>query len=600
MKEFAVQGLTYMRGGLWVGIGIIFGGMVHAESSVGAHERRYATKNMLTVAQNETVPVGTILPASEGVPVVVTEQKPQSESVPTESESVPVQSTGDLQPLLVEMQAEIPAAAPIPAATTTAAVPSIATPPTVPAEVVSASEAKPEEKIAGALTSPETTTPTPIAVSEAKTEEITVGEPTPTETAMPAAAPETATPALTAEIAPAAQAPETPAQEPMPVKKNNGNGKKRTNSDLIGIDTIDIDEPEGNWLYKRRYWEEAEYRYEKVKALLDKIMDLRMDFINRHIAADREIFDPFYLEIGIKGGKIEETVTDLIAYMDKERETQGSLDEQERDFLAKIQQERETLEQLRQELQGIKKIDDAMDNAIIVLMNMIDQARGFERQSWQNFKAIARELSDKKAHNLYYGIETYWQNVKEIHVYVSTQLSNYFQQLINKAQEQIAKVRIAMDGLKDRGVDLKAHAQKMEQEELERAQAAEHVAVQKPPVKVGIFRRILQAIGSFFGMVWDYSSKAVKTVWQSGKNFVVGLFGKKPTGEPTVVPSVPAAPGQPTETTGQPQENPAATGTSAPIMPTQATEQGTGQEGTPVQSPTAFSSEPEEGSAVRA
>ncbi len=204
------------------------------------------------------------------------------------------------------------------------------------------------------------------------------------------------------------------------------------------------------------------------------------------------------------------------------------------------------LEQLRQDVQAISKIDEAMGNALLMLLQEIDQARGFEKQSWQNFKAIARELSDKKAHNLYYGIETYWQNMKDIHVYVSTQLSSYFQQLISKAQEQIANVRSTMDALKERGIDLKEHAKKMEQSAMERTQA-EQEGLKKQPVKQGVLRRMLGGIGSFLGIAWQYCVGAVRVVWQGIKGLFGGLFAKKPIGQPFLIPTPPAAPGQTTE-----------------------------------------------------
>ncbi len=456
---------------------------IFAHDAESVSERRYATKNMLTLAQNEQ-PVNDVVQSVAATPEANTSDQIKAPEIST----------------------------------------------TVPNAADSGASQLP----------PVTTSSEPVATPVSG--QASVGE-----AVVPVAEPEKQEVVSTAQVT---AKPEATPIEPEKAKKQNGkvtsNGAKKDNgSDLVGIDTVNIDEPEGNWLFKRKYWEQAEYRYEKVKALLEKIMDLRMDFFKKQVDADKNLFDPFYLEVGIKDGKIEQTIDDLITYMDKERQEQGALDQEERNFLSTLQQERAALEQLRQDVQSIKKIDAALSDAMLVVLNVVDQARGFEKQSWQNFKAIARELSDKKAHNLYYGIETYWQNMKDIHVYISMQLSSYLQQLISKAQEQIEKVRAGMEGLKERGVDLKKHAQKMEQEELDKARAQqESLQSQKPQVKQGFVRRVLGWFGSLFGAVWNVAVKAVSSVWQITKGFFGGLFAKKATGQATVLPEVPGLPGQ--------------------------------------------------------
>lgn len=311
--------------------------------------------------------------------------------------------------------------------------------------------------------------------------------------------------------------------------------EKKEEVELIGIDTIDIDEPAGNWLYKRIYWEKAEHRYEKVKALLEKIMDARMYFFDKQVELDKDVFDPFYLDIGIKGGRLDQVVNELITKVDDELKQQGSLDKQERDLLAKLQKERTMLEQLQHDVKGIKKVDEAISNSIKVLMNTINQARGFEKQAWQNFKMIARELSDKKAHKLYYGIETFWRNMKDIQDYITGQLRPYFDQLADKAQEQTKTVQSTMDELKEKGIDLKEQAEKLGQadeevarkktidqtkEEIQKSVEAAGKAQKKKP---GIWGRMIVSTGSFFSSLWGYTVSGVQASWY----WVSSWFGAK-------------------------------------------------------------------------
>ena len=48
--------------------------------------------------------------------------------------------------------------------------------------------------------------------------------------------------------------------------------------EIKGIDTVDIAQPKGNWLYKRIWWEKAERLYEKIKQLANEISESRIVF----------------------------------------------------------------------------------------------------------------------------------------------------------------------------------------------------------------------------------------------------------------------------------------------------------------------------------
>src|SRR5579872_3599284 len=52
-------------------------------------------------------------------------------------------------------------------------------------------------------------------------------------------------------------------------------------SSPIGIDTVSLEEPQGNWLFKRIWWERAEERYEKIRNLVTAIWESRTQFFNK-------------------------------------------------------------------------------------------------------------------------------------------------------------------------------------------------------------------------------------------------------------------------------------------------------------------------------
>src|ERR1700733_9711008 len=71
----------------------------------------------------------------------------------------------------------------------------------------------------------------------------------------------------------------------------------------VGIDTVSLEDPQGNWLFKRIWWERAEERYEKIRLLVDAIWESRTIFFIKRNELDRNVLDPFYLNIGVSQGE---------------------------------------------------------------------------------------------------------------------------------------------------------------------------------------------------------------------------------------------------------------------------------------------------------
>lgn len=300
--------------------------------------------------------------------------------------------------------------------------------------------------------------------------------------------------------------------------------------DTKGISTLDIDEPQGNWLYKRLWWQRAEQQYEKTKGLVDQIMEARMGFFSRRTELDRNILDPFYLDVGLSRGTLEEIIETLVAKSQEKREHGGELKPEERAFLSLIEAEKNNLEQLQKDIQKISDVDHSIDDAVDVLIKQINQARNFERQSWRNFKQIAQELNDKKARELYYGMVTYFQNINDVAGYIQGPLSQHFNQLEALAKEQVNKVQQAMKILKEKGVDFKKQSHQFE--EAPKQECA--VEIEKVPEQPrGFFARSWAFVSSGLGAVWS----GLKSVW----NFTIGRFfiAKK---QEVVIPEAPQTP----------------------------------------------------------
>lgn len=288
--------------------------------------------------------------------------------------------------------------------------------------------------------------------------------------------------------------------------------------ELLGIDTVNLTEPSGNWLYKRIWWEKAQDRYEKIKGLVDRTFDARMIFFNKRNELEHTVFDPFYIHSGLGRGELEEILSYLMKQMELAREKHGTLTEAERAFLAIMNKEKETLEQLRLDIEGIAKLDQAVDGALDKLMEQLNLVRNYERKAWENFKQIAQELSDAKAKELYYGMVTYEENIGAIYNYIKHEYAQYFDQLVKTAKDNVERIQSAIKLLKEKGIDFKKQAQelvkkaspqereRLEQERLELERQEQEEAERQNSWTgwiTGFFSSAWHGITEFFGSIYD-------------------------------------------------------------------------------------------------
>lgn len=291
------------------------------------------------------------------------------------------------------------------------------------------------------------------------------------------------------------------------------------------IDTVDLNEPGGNWLYKRIWWEKGEAEYEKIQRLVQQIFELRMNFFNKRTELDRTVFDPFYLQAGLGRGELEELLRYLSGEVEAQRKRQGVLDEAERAFLAIMTKEQESLDQLKLDIEGISKLDNAIDDTLLKLIEQLNSVRRYEQQAWDNFKEISRVLNDKKARELYYGMVTFEENIVAIHNYIRKDLTPYFDQLIKTARDNVDRIKTTLQSLKEKGIDFKKKAQELEskenisereklraeQERLEREQ--EEAEEQAAKSWLGWMKRL-------FVSLWDTVTGSLGAIYSSIK----GLF----------------------------------------------------------------------------
>jgi hypothetical protein len=291
--------------------------------------------------------------------------------------------------------------------------------------------------------------------------------------------------------------------------------------EVIGIDTADLEEPRGNWLFKRIWWERSEQQYDKIRAMVEKINDLRMQFFARRTELDKTIFDPFFVDIGFSQGELAGTLALLLERIEQDRKKEGSLDEHERELLDVIVKDRAMVEQLHRDAQGIAALENSADELIQQVMEQKSQVSRYEREAWDNMREIARILSDTKARELYYQVDAAWRNIKNIHRYIEQDLQRSFDQLIANAKQQTERIKGAMQTLKEKGIDLKSNIEKMNNEAELTGEAQEEMPTEavKPQPKKGIVAKVTSMLSGALSSIINVIMWVPRKLWMLIKSF---------------------------------------------------------------------------------
>jgi len=281
-----------------------------------------------------------------------------------------------------------------------------------------------------------------------------------------------------------------------------------------GIDTVDLEQPQGNWLFKRYWWERAEELYKKIRAAVEKINDSRMKFFARRTELDKTILNPFYTDVGLTQGELHHAIQSLMQQLVQEQEREGMLNETERELKQETEKEKERLEQLSRDIQAIGTLHEAADKVIERITEQKNRVSQYETETLNSMGEIGRIVNDTKASELYYRMDAHWRTVKEIQKYIDQDLNRYFEKLLANAREQTERIKTALQALKEQGVDLKMRIQEAQAQEIQKELVQEEEEKNKKvpkPEKTGWFAttsRLYQAVidvalWQFLQSIWD-------------------------------------------------------------------------------------------------
>ncbi len=300
--------------------------------------------------------------------------------------------------------------------------------------------------------------------------------------------------------------PDTPLQEQAESEDDvqEETPRKYGEDEVMGIDTVDIPNPQGNWLYKRVWWERAEAKFERIRETVGKIMEVRTGFFAKRAELDKNVLDPFYIKIGMSQGELQEILKELVAKADRLLESEKSDLVQE-----KLEEEKSTLQSLQKQVEVVVKQDEEVENAILMLVEQITKVRNIEQQAWKDFKAIARVLDDRKARELFYKVDAAWRTIKELQQYIEQTFATSFDALIEKLKKEVERVNQEMNALKETGTQLQQGLLGVQKEQLEAEQEDE-------PEPKGFFTRyIIDPIAGLFKAVWSVITWPYRAIFGS-------------------------------------------------------------------------------------
>jgi hypothetical protein len=265
-------------------------------------------------------------------------------------------------------------------------------------------------------------------------------------------------------------------------KKSDDINVSIVNVHHINLDTTQVDGG-GNWLNKRLWYERAQNVFDEIRALVNSIGDVRLQFSNEVNAVGHKI-DSFFEVVDFNKNELDEKFKEMLVALDTERKIVGDLSAQERTLQETIKQEIKVIEQIGVNIKSIGEVDNKIDETLMQAFKTIDECRDYETKAWTAFKSIGKELDDKKARNLYYQMNNYKQNVEQKITYLKNTLLPYLHNvLVAKIDMNIAKINQSLQDLKTKGIDVQKIMSKTQEDDMivlqEKEKAAAQVAVRK-------------------------------------------------------------------------------------------------------------------------
>ncbi len=291
------------------------------------------------------------------------------------------------------------------------------------------------------------------------------------------------------------------------------------------LDTTAVD-AEGNWLLKRAFWEQAERAYEKIMAINSAIYDQQIKFVKARNEAD-DLSDSSFRKLGFEQGQLSGLFDGMLAEIKQQREQQLTFSAPERQLLKSLNEKQQELEQLKLNLESIEELDNTLDKSMLNLNNQVKNCRDYEKQAWDHFKAIGRELNDKKARLLFYEMQGYLRTVEKNKDYFAGQLWTHFASTVDLMKKKFGELESALGRMRQRGVDFAKELEKFAQASRDKelgALASEREKLQKEQAQLEQQVEKQKAEKAACPNMWAQMQTITLNAWHYTTDLFVGFF----------------------------------------------------------------------------
>jgi len=248
--------------------------------------------------------------------------------------------------------------------------------------------------------------------------------------------------------------------------------------------TTSVDDASGNWFVKKTLVKKARLIYTQIRDIKEKISKQKDSFIEQRTKLNNTLND-FYINFSFDLDSID-TILDRLENQIKELQPKTKeAAAEEAVELESLIKKKETLAQLKKSLDTINKLDKSFDQGLELFFKQEELSRSYEQGAWNNYRSMEELLSDIKAEELYWQIQSALENLQANYTYAYGDFAAYVQKTIQTITESIEKVKTSITDLKTQGIVLakEIEAQEKAKKEAELAAIAQANAAKAPKVK---------------------------------------------------------------------------------------------------------------------
>lgn len=272
------------------------------------------------------------------------------------------------------------------------------------------------------------------------------------------------------------------------------------------------DDARGNWYIKRKFLIDARNLYEQIKQRVPEVAAREKNFVDMRDTITHEVAQ-FSIDVGIEPHALDSAITATMQQLEKERAQKEQLTEEERSTYENLDMLRKELEQIQQDVQALGDNQNALLQAMPVLVEQIRICTEYEQQAWDKYERISEVLNDHLAEQLYRDIQSYLNHINAIDAYIQGQLTDYFNQTMGLIRDQMNTIKNAIQKLKEQGIEFESQATK-ELREKQVAHVAQPKQQQKPQGFVGNIMHALKTIGQYIAYPFVYLASKIAQLWR--------------------------------------------------------------------------------------